>query len=165
MPKFLYRTCAVVAPLVCAGGAILYSRGVALNGRSLLRERLSQPRELIAQPTNWLPFTADVRRVDEKSGEVRVGRFYRAADGSTRSETGPTLDAIDTIGIKNIASRKFYLWSQDRGWWTAQPMDLPQRGWRPTARVLTPNTSFIPDRVEGFDLVKTVMGSRIVYEA
>jgi hypothetical protein len=165
MKTYVYRACLVIAPLLFAGAAVLYARNSALTGRGPVRQLSAQRPEVIAQPVTWIPFTADLRHVDETSGEIRLGRFYRASDGSTRSETGSTLDAIDTIAIKNISTRSFYLWSQDRGWWTAQPMDLPQRGWLPVPRILTKETVFVADKVERYNLVRSVTGNRVVYEA
>src|SRR5216683_262693 len=49
----------------------------------------------------WVPFTATLNHVND-FGRVAVGRFYQASDGSTRSETGPSLNEINIIGIKNI---------------------------------------------------------------
>lgn len=143
--------------LITVGATVLY-------GRSPERQQLSNV-VIVPQPATWVPFSADIKRVGAEKGTVWVGRFYRASDGSTRSETGRSLDSIDTVGIKNIEGRTFYLWSKSRGSWTAQPMDLPPWGWQPRPRHLSPRMGAVAQKVEGFDLMLSINKQRMVYES
>ncbi|MGE0123564.1 MAG: hypothetical protein AB7U25_11550 [Vicinamibacterales bacterium] len=112
-----------------------------------------QTREYVQQPSEWVPFSAHIRRVNAADGFVSVGRFYRSSNGSTRSDTGPSLDQIDTIGIKNIDRVAFYLWSIKLGW-SQQPMSLPPDGWTPGLIVFNDAMTRVPERVEGFELIR-----------
>src|SRR5438067_2261311 len=129
MKTIAIRVALVTVPLACAG-AVIYGRGMASSHALSHANQGFHNHKVIPQPQNWVPFSAQIKRVYEKSGEVVVGRVYRSSDGSTRSETGPSLDAINTIGIKNISTRSFYMW-QGNDTWTAQPMELPPEGWHP----------------------------------
>jgi hypothetical protein len=121
------------------------------------RSALSQSAgQLIPQPASWVPFSAELRDVRE-DGAVTVGRFYRASDGSTRSETGPSLDNIRVVGINAISNATFYLWHADRGW-TAQPMQLPPFGWNPTPTIFNSQMTGVTDKVEGFTVIRMVVG-------
>src|SRR6478736_9953975 len=89
---------------------------------------------LIEQPSEWVPFSADLRRIQETDGTVFVGRQYRSSNGSTRNETGPVDGGINSIAINNVAQTTFYRWTPQEGW-TSQPMTLPPWGWRPAPTV------------------------------
>lgn len=73
-------------------------------------------------------------------------------DGSTRAETGSSLDQISVVIIKNISRETFYKWRREEGW-TQQPMQVPPGGWhpRPTYASLFTNTA---ETLEGFQLVR-----------
>lgn len=167
MKKTVRVALLLLAPLALMG-VVLYGRaGVLHEGHSLLHQTTHQ-HQVVPQARNWVPFSADIKRVYEKSGEVTVGRVYRSSDGSTRSETGPSLNTVNTIAVKNIATRTFYLW-QGNEWWTAHPMELPPDGWHPFPRILSPMMAAMPNTIQGFSAIKTTTnsksGARTIYEA
>lgn len=86
-----------------------------------------QEPEVIPQPPGWVAFSSQIRYIDSIENTTRVGHFHRGDDGSTRSDTGPSLSNITSIGIKNFSKAEFYLWSKEKGW-TQQPMDVPPWG-------------------------------------
>lgn len=110
-------------------------------------------RQYVEQPSTWVAFSADIRRVNAMTGAVSVGKFYRSSDGSTRSDTGSSLDRIDTIGIKNIRLVAFYLWSDKTGW-SQQPMTIPPDGWGPGKIVFNERMTRVPERIDGLELIK-----------
>lgn len=123
----------------------------------------AQQTEFVPQPSDWVPFSARTKRVFE-DGTVFVGNFYRGLDGSTRSETGPSLDKITSIGIKNVGLREFYLWSPERGW-TRQPMELPPWGWTPIPRSWNSRMTSVPVAIEGFQVIQHTSSGRVRYLA
>lgn len=74
----------------------------------------TQEIEVIDAPDRWVPFSADV--TIKTHGTDVVGRFYRAADGSRRIETGPARDDIRVISIVNTSKGNGYDYSPGRGW-------------------------------------------------
>jgi hypothetical protein len=100
----------------------------------------------------WVPFSAVIRIVVDP-GKVIVGRLYRAADGSTRNETGPSLDEINVIGIKNLPERVYYLWNPRSGWET-RPLDWPSALTPPRPTEAPPGATPLADQIEGFELVR-----------
>jgi hypothetical protein len=149
----------LVVSLAGAGFGAMSGRGVAKPVRSGVQLQVPQG------PTNWVPFRASYTHVDDR-GPTVVGTFYQGSDGSTRSETGPSLAEINIIGIKNISEGVFYLWHPSEGW-ESHPMDLPSSGWRPPLRrTLNGRTTMVSDQIESFSLVKTTdRRGVIMYEA
>jgi len=89
----------------------------------------------IAAPIQWIPFAANMKSVVTTDGVQRVrvhGRYYRRSDGSTRNETGPESGPMKVIYIKNIATKRAYLFQRDR--WQSNPMQLDDRGYQPRKR-------------------------------
>jgi hypothetical protein len=66
-------------------------------------------------PDHWVPFSAEMEIV-LPTGRRWVGRFFRGADGSTRSETGASLERIELISINNYTERMQYRFSRRTGW-------------------------------------------------
>jgi hypothetical protein len=138
---WIVQVAAVLIPLL-AGGALVYGRA--------LRSARQAGDGLVPQPSAWVPFAADIQIVSDM-GQKLVGRVYRARDGSSRTDTGLSMDKMTVSGIKNIPQAKFYLLSRDG--WTVQPMELPPTGWVPTsfpARLVTR----LAERVENFEVVR-----------
>jgi hypothetical protein len=132
------------AMLLCLVGAFVVGRPVAPRAQNHAQQAL------IPTPDTWVPFTAKLT-MRTTSGETVFGRVYRASDGSSRSDTGPSPDHMTVIAIKNVPRSTFYMWS--RGEWTEQPLQLPPGGWKPQsfpARAVTP----LVEKVEGFDVVR-----------
>jgi hypothetical protein len=146
----------MMAPLVGLGAVGVYNRVPLFAARA--------QREIISQPSDWVPFSAELRRVHEKDGSLFVGHYYRSSDGSTRSETGPSLDNITSIGIKNVGQATFYYWSRQKGW-SLQPMDLPPWGWKPVRTLMNKKMTRVPDMVEGFALIRVDTAGRVIYQA
>jgi hypothetical protein len=156
MIGFLRICLFLMAPLVGLAAAAVYARGAS--------EHTRVQSEIIAQPSEWVPFSAELKRIHETDGAVFVGHYYTASDGSTRSETGPSFEKITSIGIKNIAQATFYLWSPERGW-TSQPMQLPPGGWKPIPTTFNERMTRVSDTVEGFELIKHETAGRVLYKA
>jgi hypothetical protein len=151
----------MVAP-VLAGSAFAFHESVERNLRHLGIQ--APQRQLIDQPASWVPFSAGFRRIHERDGSLIVGRDYRASDGSTRNESGPSLDAINSIAIKNVPQATFYRWIDQRGW-TSQPMTLPPWGWRPVPVTWSDQITRVADTVEGFGLLRFESRDRVFYQA
>jgi hypothetical protein len=146
----------VGVPLLTAGAIVLSSTLAGARGQS------SPQKTRIPGPSTWVPFAADLRTVAD-DGTVTVGRFYRNGDGSTRSQTGPSVVEITNIAIKNIPDVRFYTWNKRRGW-SEQPMQLPPDGWKPRSLVLTPDVTVLTEKLEGFDVIKITHGPSSMYE-
>jgi hypothetical protein len=89
----------------------------------------------VPSPADWIPFSASVRRSEEKDGVrtiVMEGHQYRNSDGSTRLETGPAGGPIAVISIRNIATNRYYLFMDNK--WRSFPMRPPAGGVRPGKR-------------------------------
>lgn len=109
----------------------------------------------IPQPDGWVPFSADVA-VTMPDGALGTGRFFRASNGSTREEGGGP-DHFG-IAIHNIPRALYYEFNQGatdrrnagRGTWTARPMQLPARGWKPQRfHEGIPGLTRSPETIEG----------------
>jgi hypothetical protein len=138
--------------------------GFATRARPL--NRFGQPtgRQILRGPGEWVPFTAIETKV-RNDGTVRIGKIYRSSDGSTRTEVGPSLDAVEVTAIKNIANKTLYLCCDPKTLvWESHPMELPPTGWQPLAKIVGPD-ALQPDRIEGFSVVKTVSTHATTYEA
>ena len=73
------------------------------------------PPDVAPLPDRWVPFSAEMEIV-LPGGKRWVGRFFRGADGSTRSETGASLDQIELISINDYTERMQYRFSRRTGW-------------------------------------------------
>jgi hypothetical protein len=120
----------------------------------------AQAGPLLAQPPDWVPFSADVEITVPNTPRV-VGRFYRASDGSSRLETGPEDGSRQVISMKNIPAQTFYWFSPAPGYgWTSQPLKLPPEGWRPTQyRANMKDLAKHGERIEGLELYRYVTPS------
>ena len=150
MRKRFWSTVLVLAPLIAAGSVL---------GVTTLSVEQATP------PTEFVPFSAELRMV-WSDGSTHVGRFYRDRNGSTREETGRSLDAIDTIAIKNIPKGEFYSWGDPRPW-TVQPMDLPPQGWLPPPRSRAGDDweSSVQTNEEGLEVVRSGTAQGVFEEA
>lgn len=167
MAGLLFRaTLLVLAPLV--GVATLgWYNGTAKLARlwpNMAVAAQNQPPVVIEQPSTWVPFSAELKRVHENDGTVFVGRQFRASDGSTRNETGRSFDAIDSIAVKNVPQSTFYRWTPEEGW-TSQPMTLPPWGWKPVPTHWQEKMTKTDETVEGFDLIRFESVGRVFYQA
>jgi hypothetical protein len=102
-------------------------------------------------PGQWVPFSARTTRVFNPE-RVFIGTFYRASDGSTRSETGPPTGSVTSIAIKNMAEKLFYLWQPGRGW-ESHPMQLPWGKYIHPVPEGTFSDRPIAEQIEGVDLI------------
>ncbi len=74
------------------------------------------PKTYVAAPEEWVPFQAHLQ-ITHPDSAVRVeGRYFRNKDGSTRRETGPSLDDIRIVDIVNALDRARYLYAAGKGW-------------------------------------------------
>jgi hypothetical protein len=102
-------------------------------------------------PGDWVPFRA-VRTDVFNPEQVLVSRIYRSRDGSTRTESGASLDNVDTITIKNMTEKTFYKWVKDGGW-TSHPMQLPGGRYVPPTTT-APQGAEDAGEVEGLGVLK-----------
>lgn len=151
-------TILLVGPLVGFGALYVSDR------LSAQQSTPAKAREYVEQPETWTPFSADLRRVNAMNGAVHVGRFYRSSDGSTRSETGPSLEQINSIGIKNIGDVAFYSWNDKFGW-MQQPMTLPPEGWQPGRIVFNERMTRVQERLGDLELIRHDQSPYTVYRA
>jgi hypothetical protein len=73
------------------------------------------PLDVAPMPDHWVPFSARME-ILLPTGKRWVGRFFRGADGSTRSETGASFDHVELISIHNYTERMQYRFSRSMGW-------------------------------------------------
>ncbi len=135
----------LVGPLLIAGGA--------MHARSASRQASdrSQPAE------TFVPFSAQTE-ITTETGQIILGRFYRRGDGSTRSETGPALDAPTVIYINNHANRTSYMWAARDGGWISYPLEGPQLPpWHPDEKSLALMTP-VSESVDGLELLRKKNG-------
>jgi hypothetical protein len=94
----------------------------------------------IESPSDWVPFTAAIEKSGTGSAPVRVGRYFRGADGSTRSEFD-LLGGKTNVTIMNVTENMYYEFR--KGAWCSHPMRIsPLKGWRPKKmREENPNLS------------------------
>jgi hypothetical protein len=65
--------------------------------------------DVAPMPDHWVPFSATMEIV---RGSTRwVGRFYRRADGSIRSETGRAAGPVESILINNYTEGMKYVFT------------------------------------------------------
>jgi hypothetical protein len=166
MTGLLRNLLLLAAPLFGLGALALYNGASWRVASAASAVAVDQDLELVDQPPYWVPFSAELKKIDERDGSIFVGRSYRASDGSTRNETGRSFDRITSIAIKNIPQATFYLWNTRQGW-TSQPMDLPPGGLAtPRARVFNRhNMTEVDDTVEGLKLIRLETGARALYQA
>jgi hypothetical protein len=98
---------------------------IGIFARDLAAQLKSLPFEVIEGPSAWVPFVASVE-VSHPGKAPTHGRFYRAGDGSERLDTGPSLEDIRVIFIKNVAQRLTFSGNPRRNEWTQQPF-VPRR--------------------------------------
>jgi hypothetical protein len=96
--------------------SLAFATYVFAAGRSAHTARSQAAVELIPQPADWVPFTADVLITHADGGESVYGRFYRDTHGCTRLETGPK-GQQGVISIHNIPRSEYYTWSVRRSQW------------------------------------------------
>jgi hypothetical protein len=70
--------------------------------------------DVAPMPAHWVPFSATMEIV--RGSNRWVGRFYRGADGSIRSETGRAAGPVESILINNYTDGMKYVFSRRTGW-------------------------------------------------
>jgi hypothetical protein len=138
---------------VVIAATILLAAVVVGFGVSPARTSGQTATDEIAQPSDWVPFDADVQISFPSKASSIDGRFFRGSDGSSRLETWDRKDpSTKVISIKNIARVRQYVSSPANGW-KANPMLLPPNGWHP-ARYRASMKNLVPrrDQLEGLQL-------------
>ena len=134
------RIVAIAAPVVGLIGLLVVTSVPSLAIRLLdvlaIGSRLSAavqigPREVLPSPSEWVAFDADV--MVSSPGEVILGRFHRAADGSQRLVTGDGA-SITVITIWNVSEGEYYL-KDPKDRWFRGPLRMPSNGLRPRQRL------------------------------
>ena len=95
--------------------ALAISCLVVLGSHAVWTQSGASPHDIAPMPDHWVPFSAEMEIV-LPTGKRWVGRFVRGADGSTRSETGISLDRIENISIYNYTERMQYHFKRRTGW-------------------------------------------------
>jgi hypothetical protein len=131
MRRILLVVFAVAAPLV-----------VAFVGLSAVTP---SDQRLPGLPTEWVPFSADLRLFGDGIPESH-GRFHRYSDGSTRSDTRVGRDVATTIN--NVTLGRAYSYTGASGW-VAYPLETPQGGLHPTVVLATPDLQRLSQAWEG----------------
>jgi hypothetical protein len=110
----------------------------------------------IESPSDWVPFTAVIEKSSPGSAPVRVGRYFRGADGSTRSEFD-LVGGDTSVTIMNVTENMYYQFR--KGGWCSHPMKIsPLKGWRPPKmREENPNLSKTVNTIESMP-VREVKG-------
>jgi hypothetical protein len=137
----------VLAPLLVAA-AVIYVRGLLVL---IAQPTVSRDQSATAPPQTWIPFAADLRIVNER-GHMHYGGYFRASDGSFRSEDLQSPDTIRRIDITNIPTESYYSWTPRAGW-TRRPTQLPSGGWHPPTTALKGRT-LLEEKFEGFEAVR-----------
>jgi hypothetical protein len=84
----------------------------------------------IDAPSSWVPFQARLL-VTHPDGNTVHGRFFRGADGSDRLETGPSINDIRVVSIKNVRERVIYLGRKVPNTWERRSWEPPFEGAAP----------------------------------
>lgn len=165
MPMQKLTLIALVSPVLLIGG-LWAARGNAQDARAIQSQETPGPR--IASPENWVPFTAEWRRVKPRPNAesvVVVGRFSRASNGSTRLESGPESEPARVIDIKNIARRLYYTTARDANgnrYWVEQPLRLGPDGWKPMLMRERADRVVLKEPFDGRQVVSVVVGPGMV---
>jgi hypothetical protein len=105
---------------------IILSTGLVVAAIFVLRAQQVSSQEIgIGGPSSIVEFVGVWTR-SEPGQPASTGYLFRGPDGSERHESGPDLQRITLVSIKNIANETLYMWN--RGKWTAQPMQLGGEG-------------------------------------
>lgn len=153
LKKNVLKIIAVFVPLA-VGAALAASRFTPVSGQ----QEISVP-----EPSHWVPFSALSRHV-VSSGRVFVGRYFRASDGSTRYESGPSLDEVTAIGINNVSRATHCRWVKGSAAWVQQPMQLPRDGFVPSVHRYR-GAELLTEKVEGLDIVRLARGHLVMIHA
>jgi hypothetical protein len=137
---------AFVAAVVVAAG--LYAGG--LFTPTGLLARTGQPEPVIEAPRYWVPFTADVRVVDQ--GHKGIGTFARSSDGSTRLEIGPEDRSVWVISIYNAAQGKTFVANTRRPFWVSFP--APRHATPSVMKANSPSLDPTPTQFEGYEVYR-----------
>jgi hypothetical protein len=147
---------ASLAILMC-GAAVVGVSDAGRPVRAAFSQEPAPPRGAVVPlgdtPGQWVPFSASLMRV-LAPGKVAFGKLIRAADGSTRNDTGPAPAVGDTVGIKSVPGRTHQVWRSGGGWLSIPMMTLPG------GKLIQPPTEpplgavAVEERVAGLRLVK-----------
>ena len=122
-------------------------------------------RQVVPTPEHWVPLSSNYDR-DLEPGIRRPGMFYRGKDGSTRYDTGITLDAITAIAINNYTHERHYRWTKSQGFWSSQPMQLPPGGLlKPRGFVVDAANPPASEKFEEFDVLRFEQGDMVMLRA
>ena len=98
----------------------------------------------LPMPQDWVPFSADVTQFNA-NGDKSLGRFYRASDGSTRTDLMVNYGdkVVKTIYIENFTRRMYYRNLSGRPEWAQGELQRPDghlraMSWSSNAEGLAP---------------------------
>jgi hypothetical protein len=119
-----------------------------VNRAALSAAPASQSTEIQA-PADWVPFRAKIEKSRTGTPAVTVGLYFRADDGSTRTEFDVPRQELRNVTIMNVSNRTYY---ESRGpVWCSHPMRISPDGWRPKRmREENPNLARDSRTVESF---------------
>jgi hypothetical protein len=152
-----------VLTAIVGAGVVIAVTGLALP-KVLKGQTLAPPPSMVQGPSERVEFSSVLTRTTAST--LQTGRFFRAADGSERHETGPAVDVVAQVEIKNVAQEKAYYYGYNGpgkgNGWTAHPMQLAGFGVPPFPKA-EPVSEFTPDpkgqlQHEGFAAVERTQG-------
>lgn len=167
MPK-LKTTVALVLPVLGVGlfwavnGRAQSATRGAVAGAAAVR---NEPQKRIAAPDVWVTFTAELRQETPDAAPV-VGRFYRASNGSSRTESGPESEPARVVDIKNIARGLYFTKArtpEGGEYWVEQPLVLPAEGWKPMQMAERADRLILKELFDGRQVVQVVAGPGSVH--
>jgi hypothetical protein len=114
----------------------------------------------IPSPSSWVPFSAQSEKTTAR--DRIIGSFYRASDGSTRSESTLEGQSWRRITIMNVATVTYF--EQDRaGRWCSHPMRIHPKGHLPKKmRVTNPTISSVAEKPEGLTVYRMAGPSKVI---
>jgi hypothetical protein len=76
--------------------------------------------DIIQGPSDWVSFSADVELCMGTGQPSLNGRFYRASNGSTRSELYEPDGSVNMLSIVNVPEQNLYVYDRRNGWRVSQ---------------------------------------------
>lgn len=121
--------------------------GMLVGAKRATAILLPEGQAIVTAPSQWVPFTADMRVTKPDTPPV-VGRVFRSSNGSRRVETGPTVDDVRVIYIMNALEAQEYIYATQSEWSvTRVPGVTPGNYLPPTAMAARPDISEYPYRL------------------
>jgi len=76
---------------------------------------VTQTPETVIGPTSWVAYSADIE-IGFSSDPPLRGKFYRASDGSSRTELYEPNGDVNMFSIANVPEQRMYFFDRRNGW-------------------------------------------------